>query len=105
MYIIPANTKKSMLILGFFTVLDLIIFVSGVGITLVFLVTIKSAQLGFMILQLLPALVALLLVTPVPYYHNILQLIRNFFNFFGRRRRYIWRGWCWRDNDTVTKSA
>ncbi len=101
MYIIPANTKKSMLILGFFTVLDLIIFVSGVGLTLLLLITIKVSRLGFMILQLLPALVALLLVTPVPYYHNIMQLLRNFFNFFGKRRRYLWKGWCWHDDDAV----
>jgi len=103
-YIIPANTKKSMLILGFFTVLDLIIFVSGVGLTLVLLITIKVSQLGFMIIQLMPALVALLLVTPVPYYHNIMQLLRNFFNFFGKRRRYLWKGWCWHDDDAVKSS-
>lgn len=104
MYIIPANTKKSMLILGFFTVLDLIIFVSGVGLTLVLLITIKVSQLGLMIIQLMPALIALLLVTPVPYYHNILQLLRNFFNFFGKRRRYLWKGWCWHDDDAVKSS-
>ena len=104
MYIIPANTKKSMLILGFFTVLDLIVFISGVGATLLLLMVLKTSALGGMILELTPALIALLLVTPVPYYHNMMQLIRNFFNFFGKRRRYIWKGWCWHDDDTV-KSA
>ena len=104
MYIIPANTKKSMLILGFFTVLDLIVFISGVGATLILLMVLKTSALGGMILELTPALIALLLVTPVPYYHNMMQLIRNFFNFFGKRRRYIWKGWCWHDDNTV-KSA
>ena len=104
MYIIPANTKKSMLILGFFTVLDLIVFISGVGATLILLMVLKTSALGGMILELTPALIALLLVTPVPYYHNMMQLIRNFFNFFSKRRRYIWKGWCWHDDNTV-KSA
>lgn len=101
MYIIPANTKKSMLILGFFTVLDLIVFITGVGLTLLLLLVLKTSALGAMILELMPALIALLLVTPVPYYHNMMQLMRNFFNFFGSRRRFIWKGWCWHDDDTV----
>ncbi len=102
MYIIPANTKKSMLILGFFTPLDLIIFVSGVGFTLALLILLKTSELGFMLLELSPAMVALLLVTPVPYYHNMLQLIRNFISyFFLRRKKYLWKGWCWHDSDTI----
>ncbi len=100
MYIIPANSKKSMLILGFFTSLDLIIFGSGVGLTLIFLVAIKTTQLGVMILILLPALISAFLVAPVPHYHNMLQLIRNFIGFFTNRRNYIWKGWCWYDEES-----
>lgn len=40
-YLIPANSKKSQLILGFFTPIDLILFGSGVGITLILLLTTK----------------------------------------------------------------
>lgn len=100
MYIIPANSKKSMLILGFFTSLDLIIFGSGVGLTLILLITIKATQLGVMIMILLPALTSAFLVAPVPYYHNMLQLIRNFIGFFTNRRNYIWKGWCWYDGES-----
>jgi len=37
-YLIPANSKKSQLILGFFTPIDLTIFLIGVGITIILLI-------------------------------------------------------------------
>lgn len=102
-YIIPANSKKSQLILGFFTRTDLILFLSGVGLTLLLLITIKTNNVWAMILLLLPALISSLLVMPVPNYHNMLQLIKNFIQYFTQRRNYIWKGWCWRDGNENTK--
>lgn len=93
-YLIPANSKKSQLILGFFTPLDLILFSSGVGLTILLLMIIKTASMIEMLLILLPALVTGLLVTPVPYYHNVLQFIINVLEFIFNPRRYYWRGWC-----------
>ena len=93
-YLIPANSKKSMLILGFFTGIDLIIFGIGVTFTLIMLVVIKTTQIQYMILILLPALISAFLVMPVPNYHNMLQLLTNIFTFFASRRRYYWKGWC-----------
>ncbi len=99
-YLIPANSKKSQLILGFFTPLDLILFSSGVGLTILLLMIIKTASMVEMLLILLPALVTGLLVTPVPYYHNVLQFIINVLEFIFNPRRYYWRGWCVRyDSD------
>ncbi len=99
-YLIPANSKKSQLILGFFTPLDLILFSSGVGLTILLLMIIKTASMIEMLLILLPALVTGLLVTPVPYYHNVLQFIINVLEFIFNPRRYYWRGWCVRyDSD------
>lgn len=99
-YLIPANSKKSQLILGFFTPLDLILFSSGVGLTILLLMIIKTASMIEMLLILLPALVTGLLVTPVPYYHNVLQFIINVLEFIFNPRRYHWRGWCVRyDSD------
>lgn len=99
-YLIPANSKKSQLILGFFTPLDLILFSSGVGLTILLLMIIKTASMVEMLLILLPALVTGLLVTPVPYYHNVLQFIINVLEFIFNPRRYFWRGWCVRyDSD------
>ena len=94
-YLIPANSKKSQLILGFFTGVDLILFGSGVGITLILLLTIQSANMGVMLLILAPALITGFLVMPVPNYHNVLQFIVNIYTYFSERRRYYWKGWCY----------
>lgn len=93
-YLIPANSKKSQLILGFFTPLDLILFGSGCGLTVLLLMLVKNADLTIMILILLPALITGFLVTPVLYYHNVLQFIINVISFIFNTRRYYWRGWC-----------
>lgn len=92
-YLIPANTKKSQYILGFFTKLDLILLITGLVISFALLLTIKSLNLGILILLMLPALVSAFLVMPVPHYHNILQLLRNIVNFYTNRRIYYWKGW------------
>ena len=94
-YLIPANSKKSQLILGFFTGVDLILFGSGVGITLILLLTIQSANMGVMLLILAPALITGFLVMPVPNYHNVLQFIVNIYTYLSERRRYYWKGWCY----------
>ncbi len=93
-YLIPANSKKSQLILGFFTGVDLILFGSGVGLTLILLLTIQSANMGVMLLILAPALITGFLVMPIPNYHNVLQFIVNLYTYFTERRRYYWKGWC-----------
>ena len=93
-FIIPANTKKSQLILGFFTTTDLIIFGTGVSLTIIMLLFMQNATFFELVLILLPALITGFLVMPVPNYHNVLQLITNIVNFYKGRRHYYWRGWC-----------
>ena len=93
-YLIPANTKKSQLILGFFTLTDLIIFGVGCLWSLIMLLLIHSVNLVMMILLMMPALIATFLILPVPHYHNVLQLLTNIFNFYSNRRQYYWKGWC-----------
>lgn len=97
-YLIPANSKKSNLIFSLFKPIDLIIFGSGVGLTFIFLMSFSAETFGSMILILLPALITGFLVFPVPNYHNVLQLIINIYTFyFIRQRKYIWRGWCYKN--------
>ena len=93
-YLIPANTKKSQLILGFFTPTDLIIFIVGCLVSFILILLVKTLSLPILILIMLPALVSAFLVMPVPHYHNVLQLLTNVFNFYTNRRQYYWRGWC-----------
>ena len=98
-YIIPANTKKSQLIFGFFTPVDLILFGSGCTVTLLLLLFVNSNNLWQMILMLSPALVTGFLVMPVLHYHNVLQLIINIINCIFKPRMYYWRGWCVQDDE------
>ncbi len=103
MYLIPANSKKSMLILGFFTPVDLVIFIVGVTLTIILALFIKATAIPNMILVLFPGLTAGLLIMPVPYYHNVRQLIANFLNYYTGRRTYVWKGWCWQDGKSSLK--
>ncbi len=96
-FIIPANTKKSQLILGFFTPTDLIIFLTGVSLTIILLLIMQNASFVELVLILMPALVTGFLVMPVPNYHNVLQLVTNIIDFYKGRRNYYWKGWCIRD--------
>lgn len=97
-YLIPANSKKSMLILGFFTPVDLTIFVIGCTFTLIMLFVFNNKlDIGSMLLLLSPALIATFLVMPVPNYHNVLQLLTNIITFIFGRKRLYWKGWCVRD--------
>lgn len=93
-YLIPANSKKSQLILGYFTTLDLILFGSGCGLTILLLMIVQNANFLGMILMLMPALVTGFLVMPVMHYHNVLQFITNIYTFYSEQREYLWKGWC-----------
>ena len=93
-YLIPANSKKSQLILGVFNMVDLTVFLTGLGITVFLLLIIKSEDIGVMLLLASPALVASFLIAPVPNYHNVMTLLGNIYKFYTGRKKYYWRGWC-----------
>ena len=96
-YLIPANSKKSQLILGFFTLTDIILIGFGSGLTILLLMIVQNASMFQMILILMPAVITGFLVTPVMHYHNVLQFITNVCNFIFNPRRYYWKGWCVKD--------
>lgn len=93
-YLIPANSKKSQLILSLFTVGDLILFGSGIAITVILLLIVRTNNLGIMILAILPALITGILVLPIPNYHNVLGFLQGVMYYYSNRRQYYWRGWC-----------
>ena len=95
--LIPANSKKSLLIYGFFTWKDLIIFGSGATITMFMLLIFNTTSLTQILLMCMPLFVTLFLVMPVPNYHNVMTLISNVISFYTNRRIYIWKGWCVKD--------
>lgn len=96
-FLIPANTKKGSLIFGIFMPVDLVIFLTGVGITLLALIIMSTANImdNFTsILGILPALIAVFLVFPFPNYHNVRTAIGEVITFYTNRQKYVWRGWC-----------
>ncbi|MBQ4583944.1 MAG: hypothetical protein IJA94_03565 [Bacilli bacterium] len=100
-YLIPANAKRSGLILGYFTMVDLFIFGFGVLTTVIMLLVINSTEFKTLMMILAPALVSAFLVMPVPHYHNVLQLIINIVTFIFKQKSYKWKGWCvWYGDDT-----
>lgn len=95
-YLIPANSKKSMLILSFFNTTDLIIFGSGCLLTFILLMVINHNTVKTAVIILLPVVITGLLVLPVPYHHNVRTFIMNVYGYFANRRTYFWKGWCMR---------
>lgn len=96
-YLIPANTKRGQLILGFFEPIDLIIFGSGLVITLLLVMVLPMEITWVALLSIAPGIVCSLLVAPVAHYHNVRQLIIEIYTFFSKRNVFIWKGWCFID--------
>lgn len=102
-YLIPANTKRGQLILGIFRPFDLILFLSGVLITVILLIILPLSSTTIALISLLPALICSFLVMPIPYYHNILNVLVEMYDFFINQRKYKWRGWCFKYEKTDKK--
>ena len=107
-YLVPANSKKSLLIFGMFRKIDFIIALVGVGLTAILSLTINLNSVSGILIALIPLILAATLVAPLPNYHNLLQFLTNLFNFFSKRRTYLWKGWSFIDEqsseDTSQKS-
>ena len=96
-FLIPANSKKSMLIFGVFNVTDLIIFGSGCLLTFILLMIMNNNTVEHAVIIILPALITGMLVMPIPNQHNLRTFIGNVYSYFSNRRTYFWRGWCMRN--------
>lgn len=93
-YLIPANTKRSMLIFGLFTSVDLIIIGVGVALSGLLFLIISAETLKDMFVILTPAIIVAFMVMPVPNHRNIWNLTANIYYYLSRRRTYFWKGWC-----------
>ena len=105
-YLVPANAKKGTLILNLFRPFDIILFGSGVLVTLILLAIFANAGTAALIISILPAGVTALLVLPIPHYHNTLCAIQSVIAFYGNSREYEWKGWCFYEqfiNDEKSK--
>lgn len=102
-YLIPANTKKGLLIFNVFTPFDLILFGTGIGISLLLLVIIGTDDLLTTALVLSPGLVCSFLVLPIPNYHNVITFIKSMFSFLTGQRIFMWKGWCFYESTSEDK--
>ena len=102
-YLIPANSKRSMLIFGLFKPFDLILFLSGMSISIILMLILPMEQVIFATIALAPGLLCGFLVLPIPNYHNMLQVIHNMIEFYTNRQRFIWKGWCFPHEETSGK--
>lgn len=93
-YLIPANSKKSQLIFSVFRGIDLIILLVSGFVTLILLFIIPGDTILTTIIKLLPISIGLLLIMPIPYYHNVLVFLQEFWLYLSSERQYLWRGWC-----------
>lgn len=96
-YLIPANTNNGKLLFNVFRTFDLIMFISGIAVSLLLLLIISPETLPLAIICLLPAIICTLLVIPVPNYHNVYVVLTEMIVFFYSRRNYKWKGWCYKD--------
>ena len=102
-YLIPANAKRGQYIFGLFRPSDLILFGVGIGSSFLLMWILPIDQTWGAVTALVPGVVCSLLVLPVAYYHNVLQLIIELYRFFTNRRIYIWKGWCFLNGEDDNK--
>ena len=95
-YLIPANTKRGKLILGWFRPFDLYLFGGGILTTIILLAFMPLSRTMMTILILSPACITGFLVMPIPYYHNMLVILIELYEFMTNRQTYRWKGWCWK---------
>ena len=95
-FLIPANTKRGLLILNIFRPIDLAILLTGVIITFILLILCSQFDLDFIwkVLSLIPALTAGTLVYPIENYHNVMVCIGEIIKFYRDNKEYELRGWC-----------
>ena len=103
-YLIPANSKKSMLVFGLFTRVEFWgMLVPSVVISFILMTVLPIGNFLLAILAISPALIVSFLLIPIPNYHNIKTVIKNAWEFYTTRQKYIWKGWCFGDGERDKK--
>ena len=102
-YLIPANSKRGLLYFSAFTLNDLILFGVGVAVSFILFYILPVDKLLFAAIAIAPGMICGFLVIPVPNYHNIRTVIKTAYEFYTTRQRYVWKGWCIRDDEDSKK--
>ena len=105
-YLIPANSKRSMMILGLFEPIDLIIFGIGALITLILMFVINDVEtIKSVAIILTPAGIGMVMVLPIPNHRNVWNFTANVYTYFSSQRNYRWRGWCVIDGEEYREAS
>ena len=96
-YLIPANAKKGTLWFNLFRPIDMWILLGGIGVSLLGLAIVPSANIVAVTIALLPGCICGLLVFPFPNYHNVMCALLSIYSFYTERRNYVWKGWCFNE--------
>ena len=102
-YLIPANSKKSMLKFGLFNNVDLMFLIPGIVVSLLLLMILPIDKLSMALIAIAPGCICGFLVMPVPNYHNVRTAIRIAWEFYTTRQKYIWKGWCFDNGEETDK--
>lgn len=92
-FLIPANSKRSLLYFGVFNLFDMILFGSGVMVSLIAVMIIPSGNMVATIIALTPGVVSGFLVLPIPNYYNVRTILKSVYRFLTTRQKFIWKGW------------
>lgn len=93
-YLVPANTKKATLIFSVLRPVDALILGIGISMSVIALIILNNAGTLITIVACVPMIISLILVLPIPNYHNTLVALQSIIRFYNERRNYIWKGWC-----------
>ena len=104
-YLIPANSKKSILIFGLFNMTDIWIFGGGLVVSLILLLALPVDELIWALVAITPGIITGLLVMPIPNYHNIRTIIILAYTFYTTRQRFIWKGWCFGNGEDTKEQV
>ena len=93
-FLIPANSKRAILIFGLFKPFDLILFGSGLFMTFILLVSMPMQSVTVSLIAIAPGAITGFLVLPLPNYYNVRTFIMSAWRFYTVRQKFIWKGWC-----------
>lgn len=96
-FLIPANSKRSMLIFGLFNQFDLILFGVGLAVSFILLLVLPLDNITVALFAIAPGLICGFLVIPVPNYHNIYTILKEILTFYTNNQKFEWKGWCYYD--------
>lgn len=95
-FVAPKSFKKGTLILGMFTIKDVLVIATVGGITflsfLTYAVTTERINILILFLFFIPLLVLSIFYIPLNHFHNTSTFLKLFIQYATRKKKYIYGG-------------